>query len=52
MNVSGRPHPVPVKLQTDPVLKYAPYYDSHNVVAAAEVQVLPDLIFRNGFDGG
>ena len=36
-----------VKIQTDPNLKYSPYYDSQNVVAAEEVQYLPDLSFRN-----
>src|SRR5262249_10801948 len=36
-----------VKIQTDSNLKYSPYYDSQNVVAAEEVQYLPDLSFRN-----
>jgi hypothetical protein len=39
--------PVPVKLQADPDLKYSPYYDARNIVAAADVRNLPDLTFRN-----
>src|SRR5262249_41850939 len=34
-----------VKIQTESNLKYSPYYDSQNVVAAEEVQYLPDLSF-------
>jgi len=37
----------PVKLQTDPELKYSPYYDSASIVADADVRYLPDLSFRN-----
>jgi len=36
-----------IKIQTDPNLKYAAYYDSQNVVASADVQYIPDLSFRN-----
>jgi Thermolysin metallopeptidase, alpha-helical domain len=37
-----------VKLQTDPAMKFSPYYDADKTIVAAEdVQYLPDLTFRN-----
>jgi hypothetical protein len=37
-----------VKIQTDPSMRFSPYYDSDKtIVAAEEVQYLPDFMFRN-----
>jgi hypothetical protein len=36
-----------VKIQTDVNLRFSPYYDWTNIVAAPEVQYLPDFCFRN-----
>jgi Thermolysin metallopeptidase, alpha-helical domain len=44
---AGLPLAPPVKIQTDSSLKYSPYYDWKNVVAAREAQYFPDLCYRN-----